>query len=77
MKINYFGEIADITNKTSEELKLANPSVFELINHLKSKYDLVEEDIQIAINRNLISKDNNRPINKTDEVAILSAFAGG
>lgn len=77
MKINYFGEVAEQTNKTSEDVVLEYNTLAELIFHLKSNYNLQLEDIHIAINHSIISKDQELELNDSDEVAILSPFAGG
>lgn len=77
MNINYFGEIAEITSKTSEAVVLKNASMAELLNHLESTYKLNLNDIHIAINHNIVSITDNITLKDTDEIAILSPFAGG
>ncbi len=76
MHIKYFGEIADKTNKTSEEIE--NISNFSLlIDFLQQKYGLELEDYQIAVNHELTDLENEEIFADADEIAILSAFAGG
>jgi molybdopterin synthase sulfur carrier subunit len=77
MKIHYFGEIADITGKTTDDVVLKNASVAELLSYLQSTYKLLADDIHIAINHQLVSKEKDTQLNETDEIAVLSPFAGG
>lgn len=77
MKILYFGEVAEITDKIAENVLLKDNSLSELVSYLLSTYELAVEDIHIAINHTIVSI--NEPINlkETDEIAVLSPFAGG
>lgn len=77
MKVTYFGEVAELTNITSEDVILEHNALSDLISHLKSKYNLQMEDIHIAVNHNLVSKDEELDLKDNDEIAILSPFAGG
>ncbi len=77
MKINYFGEIADTTNCTSEDVQLKDGMVSELISYLQIAYKLQIEDLHIAINHELVSVYDDVTLNDNDEVAVLSPFAGG
>lgn len=77
MTVNYFGEIAEITNCTKEEISTNIETLKELIEYLKTNYKLPIEDFYIAINHELVQKDTNLKLNTTDEIAVLSAFAGG
>lgn len=77
MKVTYFGEVAELTNMTSEDVILEHNALSDLISHLKSKYNLQMEDIHIAVNHNLVSKDGELDLKDDDEIAILSPFAGG
>lgn len=77
MKVIYFGKIADVTKKTVEEIELQNKNVKSLITFLNEKYDINLSEMQIAVNQNLVSKSELLELKDTDEVAILSAFAGG
>lgn len=76
MKILYFGEIADKTNKT-EELLNEIKSLSSLINYLEKNYQLEKANYQIAVNQDLVDENSNENLKATDEIAILSAFAGG
>lgn len=76
MKISYFGEIAEKTNKTAENLKDIL-SINSLINFLKTNYQLNESDYHIAINHSIIESSSDENLNETDEIAVLSPFAGG
>lgn len=77
MKVIYFGKIADVAQKTSEEIALKDNSISSLIEFLQDKYQLQLDDMQVAVNHNLISKSATLILKETDEIAILSAFAGG
>lgn len=77
MKVIYFGKIADVTKKTVEEIELQNKNVKSLITYLNEKYAINLSEMQIAVNQNLVSKSELLELKDTDEVAILSAFAGG
>ncbi len=75
INIKYFGEVAEKTGKTMEELDESFNTVQDLTEYLKSTYNLNGDAIKIAINRELASND--QPLNRTDEIAVLSPFAGG
>ena len=77
MKINYFGEIAEITNKASEDLNLSEATLSQLLSYLLSSYNLHAEDLHIAINHDIVSVHENFDLKESDEVAVLSPFAGG
>ena len=77
MKVTYFGEVAELTSTTSEDVTLEHNALSDLITHLKSTYNLKIEDIHIAVNHNLVSKDEELDLKDGDEIAILSPFAGG
>lgn len=77
MKVTYFGEVAEVTNRKSEDVILEHNALSDLISHLKSNYNLKIENIHIAINHNLVSKDEELDLKDDDEIAILSPFAGG
>lgn len=76
MEISYFGEIAEKTNKTSENL-IEISSVNSLIIFLKDNYQLNETDYHIAVNHSITESSVDKNLNETDEIAVLSAFAGG
>lgn len=76
MKITYFGEIADMTSKSEENLEEISNSE-SLISYLTSKYSIQNTDYQIAVNHQLIDKDISVDLTENDEVAVLSPFAGG
>lgn len=76
MKITYFGEIADKTCKNSENVEKIS-SINSLILFLKDNYELNESDFHIAINHSLLESSAEKNLDETDEIAVLSAFAGG
>ncbi|CAM1344276.1 MoaD/ThiS family protein [Tenacibaculum amylolyticum] len=77
MNIIYFGKIAAIANATSEEVSLPENTITALVTYLTEKYQLDMSDMQIAVNHNLVDVQKEILLKETDEVAILSAFAGG
>lgn len=77
VKIKYFGEIADTTSCSAEEIRLNTGTVSELISHLETSYGLHADDMHIAINHEIISEYVDIRVNEHDEVAVLSPFAGG
>jgi len=77
MKVDYFGEIAEITKKTSEDISLKEKSLLELVVYLSENYKICSEDIHIAVNHTIMPIDENVNLKETDEVAVLSPFAGG
>ena len=77
MEIKYFGEIAERTDTTSQNISLEKKSLFELLSFLKDTYGIDSNDIHIALNHNLISKEVDLKFDSSDEIAILSPFAGG
>jgi len=77
MRVYYFGEIADIIGKTTDDLVLKNASVSELLSYLQSTHKLLVDDIHIAVNHQIVSKEKDTQLNETDEIAVLSPFAGG
>lgn len=76
MKITYFGEIADKTNKTSEVLEGID-SVEALTDFMIQTYDIKKEDMHIAVNHRLVNSSDTKTISASDEIAVLSPFAGG
>jgi len=77
MQIQYFGEIAEITSSTSEEVTLKELTLEELKSYLVTKYKMQLEDIRIAVNHEVITDTSNIDLKETDKVAVLSPFAGG
>ncbi|MDB4107724.1 MoaD/ThiS family protein [Bacteroidia bacterium] len=77
MNIKYFGEIADVIGKKSEDIVLSNNTLEALTAHLKSTYKLSVDDVYIAINHKVVEASRDIQITEKDEVAILSPFAGG
>ena len=44
MKVTYFGEVAEVTNRKSEDVILEHNALSDLISHLKSNYNLKIEN---------------------------------
>ena len=75
MKILLFGELTDITKSSSIEIESAK-NIEELKNNIHQKFPPLQNfNYQIAVNSSLITE--NITLNKTDEIALLPAFAGG
>lgn len=73
--IKYFGQIAEVTQKEEEQLKVSKGSVSGLLNTLNTKYsDLKNKDFQIAQNQELVDLDTELT---GAEIALLPPFAGG
>ena len=49
MKVIYFGKIADVAKKSSEEINLVENSISGLVAFLQEKYHLDLDDMQIAV----------------------------
>jgi len=51
--------------------------VTDLLAYLASTFNLLSDDIHIAVNHQLVSKEKEIQLTDTDEIAVLSPFAGG
>ncbi|PWH81993.1 MoaD/ThiS family protein [Algibacter marinivivus] len=75
IKIKYFGQIAEVTQKEEEQLEVSEGNISALLNVLHSKYDtLNNKDFQIAQNQELVSLETELT---GAEIALLPPFAGG
>ncbi|MEC3907782.1 MoaD/ThiS family protein [Tamlana sp. 2201CG12-4] len=73
--IKYLGQIAEVTQKETENLEVTDQVISELIDRLHSKYELLKtKDFQIAQNQELVPLDTKIT---GDEIALLPPFAGG
>lgn len=77
LKVQYFGEIAEKTGKNSEKVALDAQNVTALVANLKEKYNFRDGDFQLAVNHELVNAHGALELSEEDEVALLSAFAGG
>jgi len=75
MNIRFFGELVEITGKTQEDLIV--DSMSDLTQYLTKAYSIDLNDFSVAINHEIKSFNDDYKFNGADEVAILSAFAGG
>ena len=75
--VNYFGNIAEVAQSNSETLDQKSMSLAELLELLESKYGLAQFPFQVAVNRKIVSKQQDLTISDSDEVALLPPFAGG
>lgn len=75
INIHYFGEIAEKTSKPSETIQIETLDTTQVLAFLKRTYHIEGNGIQVAVNQELVTKNTN--FIETDEIAILSPFAGG
>jgi molybdopterin synthase sulfur carrier subunit len=73
--VKYFGQIAEVTNKDEETIKVPGEQVSDLLEVLNNKYDqLKNKDFQIAQNQELVALETELT---GLEIALLPPFAGG
>lgn len=73
--VKYFGQIAEVTNKTKETLNVEGTQISDVVKLLNEKYkDLKHKDFQLAQNQELVTKETKLTGN---ELALLPPFAGG
>lgn len=77
LTIHYFGEIAEKTGLTSEKLHSQGQQISTVLAKLQKKYALENGEFQVAVNHEFIDPSQDREVTETDEIALLSAFAGG
>ena len=75
--VKYFGEIAEATNCSEEQVTTQSNKLSDLIDALSLKHNLERFPMIIALNQNLIDLSDEININNKDELAILPPFAGG
>lgn len=75
--VNYFGNIAEAAQSSSETLDHNSMSLTDLLDLLDSKYAIAQFPFQVAVNRKIVSKQQALNISDSDEVALLPPFAGG
>lgn len=77
MRVKYFGEISDFTNCESEDIQAEIGTSNELEHYLDTRYNLKKNQYRIAVNLELIAESSDHQLNISDEIAVLSPFAGG
>ena len=75
--IRYFGQIAEATGCTREQISLVSSDLKELIQTLNEQYDLERFQKNIAVNQVIVNPEDASPIQDTDEIVLLPPFAGG
>lgn len=75
--VNYFGNIAEVAQSNSETLDQKSMNLAELLDLLEEKYAIGQFPFQVAVNRKIVSKQQDLEILDSDEVALLPPFAGG
>ncbi|MFQ3213084.1 MAG: molybdopterin synthase sulfur carrier subunit [Marivirga sp.] len=74
--IKYFGQIAEITTKSSEYLNIETSSVEAIINQLNNSYPaLASQEFNVAVDHRIVDKKTE--ISREVELALLPPFAGG
>lgn len=73
LRLKYFGIVAEIMDKETEEFNFN----FKTVSELKKSYNnqLKNINYKVAVNYNLVEEDYQ--LNENDEVALLPPFAGG
>ncbi|GAL74564.1 hypothetical protein JCM19275_3419 [Nonlabens ulvanivorans] len=75
IEVHYFGEIAEKTAKTIEQIVIPQYNTAGLKDYLLETYGITTATIKIAINKQLV--DKNTVFTQGDTIAVLSPFAGG
>jgi len=77
LTINYFGLVAEITEKSDEGVECEeNTSLIDLKQLLQTRYPKLEEvNYQWAVNQQIA--DAKTTLKTGDEIALLPPFAGG
>jgi len=75
--IRYFGQIAEATGCTKEQISLVNSDLKELLQTLNEQYDLERFQKHIAVNQVIVNPEQAYTIQDTDEIVLLPPFAGG
>lgn len=74
MKILLFGVLADVIGKSSMEIDAYD--IESLNKNLLIQFpELKKYQFQFAVNK--VKVEKNRPLNSSDEIALLPPFAGG
>ena len=75
IKIKYFGQIAEVTQKEEESIEFSGALISELIAQLYEKYaPLKNKDFKVAQNQELVTLETELSGN---DIALLPPFAGG
>ena len=77
VNIKYFGAVAEVTNCTSETMKMGSSSLAEIVQEIYSKYDLEQIPLKFALNQDILESVEGINIKKNDEISVLPPFAGG
>jgi len=77
IQVKYFGVIAEAAQRDSEQLKVEQMTLSQVLTDLATKYNLGEYNFQIALNRKIVSNYYDQEIAEGDEIAFLPPFSGG
>ncbi len=72
--VKYYGEVAEKAQKEEEIINIEESNTQAILDYLKQTYGLAQE-VKVAVNLELVTSATT--IESTDEIAILSQFAGG
>ena len=82
VKVKYFGQIAELTNRNDEVLNIQNSdyknemTMGDLIEKILSEYNSLDKvSFRMSLNMKIVGTD--AIISENDEIAILPPFAGG
>ncbi len=77
INIKYFGQVAEITGKTEDNLVLEDTSTVKGLNdQLRDLYQLESTYYRISVNQEIMNNED-AVLNEGDEIALLPPFAGG
>lgn len=73
--IKYFGQIAEVTSKSEEQINFDGETISGLTEHLYNKYTgLKKKDFQIAQHQELVDFETKLT---GEDIALLPPFSGG
>jgi molybdopterin synthase sulfur carrier subunit len=77
ISIKYFGNIAEKTKATEDQVQLTDSLLRTLVSNLKEKHQLNDFVFNVAVNQKMIKDIDNYELKPNDVVAFLPPFAGG
>ena len=76
--ISYFGQIAEITGKEIEQKEIESSTTLSALEaNIVTKYELSNIYYRIALNNQLVAKEEHQILKNNDELAFMPPFAGG
>jgi len=77
INLKYFGELAEKTGCSEEQLDLELTNLSSALELLHKKYSLADSTFMVAVNQEQITQIEIINLKNNDEVALLPPFAGG